>query len=105
MATPTAVCTERQRNIPFARLSMEDGLSQSAVNVIFQDSKGFMWFGTNDGLNRYDGHDFTLYKHNPDDPYSLSHNRVQALFTPQRLRGRHVGARRGHVQHDVAACL
>jgi signal transduction histidine kinase/ligand-binding sensor domain-containing protein/DNA-binding response OmpR family regulator len=79
MATPTAVCTERQRNIPFARLSMEDGLSQSAVNVIFQDSKGFMWFGTQEGLNRYDGYGFKVFLNDPENPASLSHDVVHGL--------------------------
>jgi signal transduction histidine kinase/ligand-binding sensor domain-containing protein len=59
---------------------VEQGLSHSTVNCILQDSYGFMWFGTEDGLNRYDGHDFTVYKHSPDDPHSLSRNRVWSLF-------------------------
>jgi signal transduction histidine kinase/ligand-binding sensor domain-containing protein len=50
------------------------------VNCILHDSKGLMWFGTNDGLNRYDGYAFTVYKHDPDDPHSLSHNRVWSLY-------------------------
>jgi len=67
-------------NLRFERISVEHGLSHSTVNCILQDSKGFMWFGTDDGLNRYDGYSFTVYKHNPDDPHSLSHNRVWSLF-------------------------
>lgn len=59
---------------------MEQGLSHSTVNCILQDSYGFLWFGTEDGLNRYDGYDLTVYKHNPDDPHSLSHNNVWSLF-------------------------
>jgi signal transduction histidine kinase/ligand-binding sensor domain-containing protein len=50
------------------------------VNCILQDNYGFIWFGTDDGLNRYDGHQFTPYRHDPDDPLSLSHNRVWSLF-------------------------
>lgn len=42
----------------FDRISIEQGLSQSSVHVIFQDSRGFLWFGTQDGLNRYDGYSF-----------------------------------------------
>ena len=67
-------------DIKFKNLSVEAGLSHSTVNCILQDSKGFMWFGTDDGLNKYDGYNFTFYKHNPDDPFSLSHNRVWSLF-------------------------
>jgi signal transduction histidine kinase/ligand-binding sensor domain-containing protein len=50
------------------------------VNCILQDSYGFMWFATDDGLNRYDGHDLVVYKNNPADARSLSHNRVWSLF-------------------------
>ena len=64
----------------FERISVEHGLSQSSVVCILQDSKGFMWFGTQDGLNKYDGYDFTVYRHNPQDPDSLSHNIIQAIY-------------------------
>ena len=63
----------------FERLSLEQGLSQSYVNCILQDRRGFMWFGTQDGLNRYDGYGFTVFKHDALDPGSLSHNTVWAL--------------------------
>ena len=59
---------------------MGQGLAHSTVNCILQDRYGFMWLGTEDGLNRYDGHDLNAYRHNPDDPHSLSHNRVSSLF-------------------------
>ena len=49
------------------------------MNCILQDSYGFMRFGADDGLNRYDGYGFTVYKHKPDDPHSLSHDRVWSL--------------------------
>jgi len=44
------------------RISLEQGLSQSSVLSIFQDSRGFIWFGTENGLNKYDGHEFKVYK-------------------------------------------
>ena len=50
-------------NIKFDNLSTEDGLSQSCVSDIFQDSYGYIWIGTEDGLNRYDGHKFKIYKY------------------------------------------
>ncbi len=52
----------------FDRLSIEDGLSQSKINSIFQDQRGFMWFGTVEGLNKYDGYTFTVYTLDPDNP-------------------------------------
>jgi len=58
----------------FAHLTTADGLANAHVEVIFQDSRGFMWFGTRDGLSRYDGYHFSAYRHNPDDPNSLSGN-------------------------------
>ncbi len=67
-------------NLRFDRISVEQGLSHSTVNCILQDQYGFIWFGTGDGLNRYDGYDFVVYKHNPDDLHSLSHNNVWSLF-------------------------
>ncbi len=64
----------------FDNLSVEDGLSQSTVFCILQDRKGFIWFGTEDGVNKYDGYSFTVYKHNPEDPNSLSSNWIQAML-------------------------
>ena len=64
----------------FEFLTNKDGLSQSTVNCIIQDKKGFMWFGTYDGLNKYDGHTFTTYKNNPGDNNSISGNEIELLF-------------------------
>jgi ligand-binding sensor domain-containing protein/signal transduction histidine kinase len=66
--------------LKFDQLSVEQGLSQSSVHAILQDHLGFMWFGTLDGLNRYDGYDIRVYKHDPEDPSSLSDNMIQALY-------------------------
>src|SRR5437773_2529547 len=51
------------KGIRFTRLSTEDGLSQTRVPQIVQDDQGFMWFGSEYGLNRYDGYKFKLFKH------------------------------------------
>ncbi|MFC2103681.1 two-component regulator propeller domain-containing protein, partial [Bacteroidota bacterium] len=65
----------------FEHLTAEDGLSTpSSILCIYQDSKGFMWLGTEEGLNRYDGYNCKIFRHNPDDSASLSHNTVQAIL-------------------------
>lgn len=64
----------------FTRLSTNNGLSQGHVSCIIKDKKGFMWFATDEGLNRYDGYNFTVYKHNPEVPSSISNNFVYALL-------------------------
>jgi len=53
----------------FDHLSLEHGLSQSTVKCILQDRQGYLWFGTADGLNKYDGYNFTVYRRNPRDPH------------------------------------
>ncbi len=67
-------------DVKFERLTIDDGLSQSSVFAIVQDKRGLMWFGTWDGLNKYDGYRFTVYRHNPEDPTSLSDNEIRALY-------------------------
>ena len=74
-----SLCAQ-ERNIRFRQLSIEDGLSQSTVKCILQDRHGFIWIGTEDGLNRFDGYTFTIYKHDLDDPASLSDSWVWTLF-------------------------
>jgi len=71
----------------FGHLSVEDGLSQSNIYSILQDEQGFMWFGTADGLNRYDGYEFRTYHHDTDDPESLPGNTIFKIFqdTKQRM--------------------
>ncbi len=66
-------------NIRFEHITVEDGLSQNGAFAILQDSDGFMWFGTQDGLDKYDGQNFTAYRHDPDNPNSLSDNWIWAI--------------------------
>jgi ligand-binding sensor domain-containing protein/signal transduction histidine kinase len=63
----------------FDHIGIEQGLSQSSVHVIFQDSRGFLWFGTQDGLNRYDGYTFKTYKPDPDLENSLSDRWITSI--------------------------
>ena len=67
-------------DMAFRHLTIADGLSQSIVNRIVQDDEGFMWFGAQGGLNRYDGYRFKVYKHDPAKQNSLSGIYVRALF-------------------------
>jgi ligand-binding sensor domain-containing protein/signal transduction histidine kinase len=71
---------EAQAERRFERLSTDEGLSQSSVRSILRDHRGFMWFGTDDGLNKYDGYRFTPFKRDPEDPRSLSDNYIRALY-------------------------
>lgn len=66
--------------VRFDHLSLEEGLPQSVVQCLLQDSKGFMWFGTQDGLIRYDGYEFKVYRYDPEEPHSLSGSLVTSLY-------------------------
>ncbi|MBO6238427.1 MAG: histidine kinase, partial [Bacteroidales bacterium] len=65
-------------NYYFKTLNVQSGLSQNTVNAILQDRQGYMWFGTKDGLNRYDGIRFRIFKHSPEGT-GLSSNFITAL--------------------------
>ena len=65
-----------QDMINFEHITTDNGLSQSDINAIYQDKKGFMWFATHDGLNKYDGYDFTIYKPQINQPESISSNLI-----------------------------
>jgi diguanylate cyclase (GGDEF)-like protein len=67
------------RNIAFEHLTTEDGLSHSGIMDVVQDKLGFMWFATQEGLNRYDGYDIISYEHDYRDPSSLSDDWVWSL--------------------------
>jgi ligand-binding sensor domain-containing protein/signal transduction histidine kinase/DNA-binding response OmpR family regulator len=75
-----------QQAYRFRHIGRSEGLSQSNVTCILQDHKGFMWFGTRDGLNRYDGYTITVYRHDPANPGSLSHNYIRALYEDDQHR-------------------
>ncbi len=67
-------------HIKFEHISLEDGLSQSSVYDIVQDNKGFMWFATLDGLNKYDGYTITVYRNKTGDSTSISDNVINCLY-------------------------
>jgi len=68
------------RNVKFSSLTVDEGLSQSDVKFIIKDKKGYMWFATDDGLNKYDGYSFTIYRHEPDNKHSLPSNNITIVF-------------------------
>lgn len=68
------------QDVRFKHLGKEDGLSQSRVNAILQDKDGFLWFATDDGLNRYDGKSFTVFKNNVSVSTSISDNWITCLY-------------------------
>lgn len=64
----------------FVNLTVEDGLSDNDVEAVVQDHHGFIWLGTGDGLNRYDGYEFKIYRYDPGSPQSLENSHVTSLF-------------------------
>lgn len=70
----------RNDHIRFKRITINDGLSLSSVYSVYQDSKGFMWFGTEDGLNKYDGNNFTIYRPETGNINSLSYKWIELIY-------------------------
>ncbi len=70
----------RGTSLRFDHLTSEDGLSKNTILALLQDSRGFIWIGTQAGLNRYDGYTFTQFKNDPLDPHSLGYNNISALL-------------------------
>ncbi|MBX2844214.1 MAG: SpoIIE family protein phosphatase [Flammeovirgaceae bacterium] len=64
----------------FENITLDKGLSQSHINCILQDKKGFIWVGTRGGLNRYDGSNFKVYFHDPSDSTSISNNIIYSIY-------------------------
>ena len=64
----------------FKKINNENGLSNSTVETIFQDSRGFMWFGTRDGLNRFDGYQMLVFKYDPSDSNSVSDSYITSIY-------------------------
>jgi len=79
LAPPSRAEVPAAAGARFRNLDLESGLSQSTVTCMLQDSRGFLWLGTWDGLNRYDGNGFTIFRADPDDPASLSENGILCL--------------------------
>ncbi|HAS40962.1 MAG TPA: histidine kinase [Microscillaceae bacterium] len=76
----------REHTNHFLHLTPEKGLSQGYVTCIFQDYQGLMWFGTKDGLNRYDGYEFKHYKYIPEDSCSIGNSYILAIAEDAQKR-------------------
>ena len=68
------------QNRSFRNYQIEDGLSHNAVISMLQDHRGFMWFGTKDGLNRFDGYNYKIFQHDPENPKSIGSNFIRCLY-------------------------
>lgn len=79
LLTQTATATELP-DIFFKKIGLENGLSHRKVNCILQDKRGFLWFGTEDGLNRYDGRYVVCYQYRHNDKTSISGNIINDLY-------------------------
>ena len=74
-------CAFAQNNTyQFSHLDIKNGLSNNRILCIYKDADGFMWFGTTTGLNRYDGYEFKIFKHNAADLNSLAGNYVNNIY-------------------------
>lgn len=67
-------------DLTFKSITRADGLSNSTIECIAQDSRGFIWIGTRDGLNKYDGYEMVVYKNNPKDSNSISDNYIRYIY-------------------------
>lgn len=70
---------ENENPFFFSHLGVEDGLSQVSILSIFQDSEGYIWFGTRNGANRYDGYEFKVYQNEVNNPASISDNYIRKI--------------------------
>ncbi len=74
-----AESAQSDKMLTFEMLTNADGLSHNNVKCVFQDSKGFLWIGTNSGLNRYDGKSFLVFKNVPQDARTISSNKIFSI--------------------------
>lgn len=99
LSVPSFVARSQSSAIRFNRITINQGLSLSSVYCIHQDSKGFMWFGTEDGLNKYDGRNFTIYRNIPGDGNSISYKWTEIILE-DRSGMLWFGSRRGLTGFD-----
>lgn len=100
------VCTglnaQPAQTLDFRHYEVEEGLSNNIVICSLQDHQGFMWFGTSDGLNRFDGNTFKVFRHDPENPHSIGSNAITYLF--QDRDGRlWIGTSKGLYYYDASS--
>ena len=76
---PVVICAQYP-NINFEHITIEQGLSYSRISCFLQDQQGFLWIGTQDGLNKFDGYYFTVFRNNPNDSTSISSHRIWSIL-------------------------
>ena len=81
-----SLSAQKPAPIDFVHIGLNDGLSQSTVVDITQDIKDNMWFATHNGLNKFDGYEFTVYQHNEQDPYSICDDIIRTCITDKQGR-------------------
>ncbi|MEO8399293.1 MAG: two-component regulator propeller domain-containing protein [Ignavibacteriaceae bacterium] len=84
----------QKQELKFDHFSFSEGLSQSTVQTILQDTDGFLWIGSRDGLNRFDGYKFYTYQFDEEDSNSISDNFIRTLFE-DRDRNIWIGTNKG----------
>lgn len=80
LSAPALSAMDNGTAIRFQTLTIKDGLAQNSVTAIAQDETGYLWFGSQDGLNRYDGKRFTIFKNDPNDPRSIPANYITVVL-------------------------
>jgi len=98
-----SIVNSQQKRLQFKHLTTDNGLSQSWIHSVIQDKYGFMWMGSEDGLNRYDGNSFRIYKNNFRDPYSISNNGILTLYEDSK-GDLWIGTRKGLNLYDRKYC-
>src|ERR1700733_628670 len=78
LSAPVLAFSQNQ-SLKFEHFGTREGLSQINVNCVIQDSRGFMWIGSRNGLNRYDGYKFITFRNDSKDPNSVSNNMITDL--------------------------
>lgn len=95
------LCAQQSKPIGFVHIGLEEGLSQSTVFDITQDKKGTMWFATNNGLNKFDGYNFTVYQNDEQNPHSIGCDVTRTCIT-DKLGKIWVGTDEGLALYDAA---
>src|ERR1051326_2327857 len=80
----TSAQTKDSFSLRFQHINEKNGLSNNVVHTIYKDSRGFMWIGTNEGLNMFDGTSFSVYRHNAIDTLSIQGNDIISIAEDEK---------------------